>query len=101
MAFVELKPKGTQLSFGEELAVIETIKVNISLSSPLTGKVTEVNPLMETAPEMINQDPYGDGWLVSIEPQGAGVSLDKLLDPQTYFNKIKLEAEGEVRDNDQ
>jgi glycine cleavage system H protein len=101
VAFVELKPEGTELSFGEELVVIETIKVNISLSSPLTGRVKEVNPLMEAAPEIINHDPYGDGWLVSIEPKDAEVSLEKLLDPRSYFNKIKLEAEGEVRDHDQ
>lgn len=101
VAFVELQPEGTEVSLGEELAVIETIKVNISLSSPLTGRVIEVNPLMETAPEMINQDPYGDGWLALVESKDAEVGFAKLLDPQSYFTKIKLEAEGEVKDNDQ
>jgi glycine cleavage system H lipoate-binding protein len=63
VAFAEIKPLGTIVTFGDDLAVIETIKVNISLSSPVTGKVIEVNPAMETAPEVINQDPYGAGWL--------------------------------------
>src|SRR5512139_3920523 len=62
VAFAEVKPVGTQLAFEDEAAVIETIKVNISLSSPVSGKIVVVNPDMELAPEMINQDPYGKGW---------------------------------------
>ncbi len=67
VAFAEVKPVGTALNFGDEVAVIETIKVNISLASPVSGKIVEVNPAMETAPEAINQDPYGAGWLAVIE----------------------------------
>src|SRR5512136_1838929 len=61
VAFVEIKPEGTHLSVGEELGVIETIKVNFSLASPISGKVIEVNPILEISPEAINQDPYGIG----------------------------------------
>jgi glycine cleavage system H protein len=96
VAFAELKPVGTVLAFGDDLAVIETIKVDISLSSPVAGRVVEVNPAMQTAPEIINQDPYGDGWLVVIKQIQAGDNLDKLLDPQAYFARIKLEAEQEA-----
>jgi len=97
VAFTEVKPKGTVVTFGEELAVIETIKVNISLSSPVTGRVLEVNPAMETAPEAINQDPYGAGWLAVLEATEGETHLEQLLDPQAYFAKIKLEAEQEVK----
>ena len=63
VAFAEVKPAGTALAAGDEVAVIETIKVNISLASPVKSKVIEINPAMESAPEAINQDPYGAGWL--------------------------------------
>ncbi|OGN93391.1 MAG: hypothetical protein A2Z71_02215 [Chloroflexi bacterium RBG_13_50_21] len=95
VAFVEVKPVETVLAFGEELAVIETIKVNISLSSPVTGTVIEVNPAMETMPEAINQDPYGVGWMALIETSDGEAHVEQLLNPQEYFAKIKLETEQE------
>jgi glycine cleavage system H protein len=97
VAFAEIKPVGTVVDVGEELAVIETIKVNISLTSPVPGKVIEVNPAMETSPEVINQDPYGAGWFALIEVEGGETNLKHLLNPQAYFSKIKLEAEQEAK----
>jgi glycine cleavage system H protein len=97
VAFAEIKLEGTEVQFGEELAVIETIKVNISLSSPVSGKVVEVNPAMQVAPEAINQDPYGAGWLAVIEAIDWEADRAQLLDPQAYFAKIKVEAEEEVK----
>jgi glycine cleavage system H protein len=70
VAFAEVRPQDSTVSVGDEVATIETIKVNISLTSPVTGKVVEVNPAMSTAPEAINQDPYGEGWLSVIEATG-------------------------------
>ena len=61
IAFAEIKPVGTTLAVGDEVASIETIKVNVALSSPVSGKVIEVNPAMDTAPEAINQDPIWRG----------------------------------------
>jgi glycine cleavage system H protein len=97
VAFAEVKPAGTDLAFGDEVAVIETIKVNISLSSPVTGRIVEVNPMMETAPEAINQDPYGAGWLALIEAPNWEANRSSLLDPQVYFTRIKAEAEDETK----
>ena len=96
VAFAEVKPAGTKVIFEGEIAVIETIKVNISLGSPLAGRVQESNPAMETAPEAINLDPYGDGWLVLIEPDDWNSDKTHLLSAQAYFEKIKLEAEQEA-----
>jgi glycine cleavage system H protein len=95
-AFAEVKPVGVKMAFGDEIAVIETIKVNISLGSPVTGKVVEVNPVMSTTPEAINQDPYGTGWLVVVEASDWEKDQSRLLDPQAYFEKMKREAEQEV-----
>ena len=97
VAFAEVKPKGTAVKPGDEIATIETIKVDISLTSPVSGQIVEVNPAMETAPEAINQDPYGTGWLAIIETTDWESERTKLLDAQAYFTKMKVEAEQEVK----
>jgi glycine cleavage system H protein len=97
VAFAEVKPVETELVFGDEVTVIETIKVNIALSSPVTGKVVEVNPDMELAPEAINQDPYGNGWLAVIEASNWDADRALLLNPTAYFAKMKVEAEEEAK----
>ena len=97
VAFAEVKPVGVEVNFNDEVAVIETIKVNISLGSPVTGKVVEVNPVVAVTPEAINQDPYGTGWVVVIEATDWEMDQSHLLNPQTYFEKMKQEAEQEVK----
>lgn len=97
VAFAEIKPQGSAVSIGDEVAVIETIKVDISLTSPVTGKILEVNPSMETAPEAINQDPYGAGWLAVIGSNDWEKDRLQLLDPQAYFEQVKVEAENEEK----
>jgi glycine cleavage system H protein len=95
VAFAEVKPIGSWLAQGDEFAVIETIKVDISLSSPVSGKIIEINAFMETAPEVINQDPYGEGWLAVIEVENWEGDRAGLLDGEAYFSKMKVEAEEE------
>ncbi len=97
VAFAEVKAHGTVLAFGDEVANIETIKVNIALPSPVSGKVVEVNPAMEEAPEAINQDPYSAGWLALIQATDWGAERSKLLDPEAYFVHMKQEAEEEIK----
>lgn len=96
VAFAEIKPVGTVLEVGGEIAVIETVKVNISLSSPVSGSIVEINPLMETAPEIINQDPYGEGWLAIIEATQWESDSSRLLDPQAYYSRMQIQAEESV-----
>ena len=97
VAFAEIKPVDTNLVFGDDLAEIETIKVNITFTSPVTGKVIEINPAMQDAPEAINQDPYGEGWLAIIKPFDWTTDLTRLRDPQTYFARMRTEAEEEAK----
>lgn len=97
IAFAEVKPEGTALGAGDEVAIIETIKVNVSLTSPVSGTVVEVNPAMELSPEAINQDPYGEGWLVVIEASDWSKDRDNLLDPQAYFELMRGQAEEEAK----
>jgi glycine cleavage system H protein len=97
VAFAEVKPLGTAAAFGEEVASIETIKVTISLLAPVSGVIVEVNPGLSTAAEVINQDPYGVGWLAVIEAAHWETDKSRLLDPQAYFELMKREAELEAR----
>ena len=97
VAFAEVKPEGTTLATGDEVASIETIKVNVSVTSPVGGTVAEVNPAMELSPEVINQDPYGEGWLAVIEARDWPTDRDALLDPQAYFELMKSQAEEEAK----
>ncbi len=97
VAFAEVRQPGTSLATGEEVATIETIKVNISLTSPIAGKVVEVNPAMSDAPEAINQDPYGKGWLAIIEATSWETDRAVLLDAQAYFRLMKGQAEEEAK----
>ena len=97
VAFAEIKPAGTALAAGEEVAVIETIKVNITYTSPVNGNIVEVNPAMNDAPEAINQDPYGAGWLAVMEVADWGSERAKLLEPQAYFKVMKGQAEEEAK----
>ena len=97
IAFADVKPVGTLLAVNDEAAAIETIKVNIALSSPVAGKMIRTNPLMESAPETINQDPYGEGWLGEIEPIQWEKDRKNLMDAAAYFVQMKQEAENEVK----
>jgi glycine cleavage system H protein len=97
IAFAEIKPIGTTLAAGDEVASIETIKVNVALSSPVNGNVIEVNPEMDTAPEAINQDPYGAGWLAVIEAAAWETDRSRLLDAAAYFEVVKREADEEMK----
>jgi glycine cleavage system H protein len=97
VAFAEVKPAGTRLAIDDEVAVIETIKVDISLGSPVTGTIVEVNPALQAAPEVINQDPYGEGWLALVEASDWETDRAHLFSPQAYFERIKQQAEEETR----
>ena len=97
VAFAEVKPGGTAVATGEEVATIETIKANVEVLSPVGGTVVEVNPAMELSPEAINQDPYGEGWLAVIEAADWPKDRDMLLDPQAYFELMRAQAEEEAQ----
>lgn len=96
VAFAEVKPEGTAVATGDEVAVIETIKANVEVISPVSGAVSEVNPALATTPEAINQDPYGRGWLAVIDASDWPKDRDALLDPRAYFELMKSQAEDEA-----
>ena len=97
VAFVSVKPRGTRLVCEEEFAALETIKVNLSLPSPVAGTVAEVNEALESAPERVNQDPYGGGWLLVIEPTNWDVERTRMLDPGAYFAVMQSQVAEELK----
>ncbi len=87
VVFVELPAVGTQLKKGDNLGTVESVKAVSDIYAPLSGKVIEVNTKLESAPETINQDPHGEGWLVVLEVADSS-EADHLLDAASYENEI-------------
>lgn len=94
IAFIELKPIGTMLTAGAEMAAIETIKVDLIVPAPLAGTIVAVNTDLATHPEWANEDCYRAGWLVEIEPRD-WKEFDALLDAETYLPQLRARAELE------
>ena len=97
IAFTNLMPPGTALEIDDEIASIETVKVNISLPSPVKGKILEVNSGLQESPEWINQDPYGRGWMALVEPEDANRPPKGALDARSYFDLARQQAEAELK----
>jgi glycine cleavage system H protein len=95
VAFAHVKPIGTAIAAGEEFAELETVKANVSLVSPISGNVIEVNPDLVFHPEIVNEDPYGNGWLAVIAPANWSVERARLLDPTAYQAIMRSQAEQE------
>ena len=81
MVFVELPELERVVTAGEECAVVESVKAASDVYSPLAGEVVAVNEALTEKPELVNQDPYGEGWLFQLQP---GEALDGLLDAAAY-----------------
>ena len=83
LVFVELPAVGDQLDQGDACAVVESVKAASDIYAPVTGEVVAVNEELEDDPGLINNDPYGDGWLFEVSPSDTS-ELDDLLDADSY-----------------
>ena len=83
LVYVELPEPGRTLSAEEEVAVVESVKAASDIYSPLAGEVTEVNEALSESPELINNDPYGDGWMIRVKPDDES-DWEALLDADAY-----------------
>jgi glycine cleavage system H protein len=97
IAFANVVPAGAVLQAGDEFGSIETVKVNVGLRSPAAGKTVEANPLLQDSPEVINQDPYGKGWMVVLELSDWEMNKQGLLDAPHYLELVKQQAEAELK----
>lgn len=87
VVFVELPRVGRTLRRAEAFGVIESVKTASDLYAPLAGEVVAVNEALAGSPELVNQDPYGEGWMIRIRPQDAA-DADGLLDASAYRGRI-------------
>ncbi|WP_027186014.1 glycine cleavage system protein GcvH [Desulfovibrio inopinatus] len=88
ITFVELPNVGDTITAGEEMGSVESVKAASELYSPVTGEIIEVNAQLDDAPELLNDDPYGEGWIIKIrcseDPEG-------MLSPEEYADYIESE----------
>jgi glycine cleavage system H protein len=92
VVFVELPAAGATLERGEPFGVVESVKAVADLYAPVSGRVAEVNPALADQPELVNQDCYGDGWMVVVEPEDPG-EIEQLLRAAAYLQHVKDRAE--------
>jgi glycine cleavage system H protein len=90
LVFVEVPEAGRKLSVGEPFAVVESVKAASDVYAPIAGEVLESNPQLGSAPEIINSDAYGAGWLMRLRPSGAPSVT--LLSAEEYEKVIAEEA---------
>ena len=83
IVFVTLPEVGAQVTAGDTCGEVESTKSVSDLFAPVSGTVAERNEALDGAPELVNSDPYGDGWMMTIRPDDAG-AVDSLLDAATY-----------------
>ena len=83
LVFVEVPKAGRKVSANEACAVVESVKAASDVYAPIAGEVIEGNPKLAEAPETLNSDPYGAGWMWKMKPANAG-DVDKLLDAAGY-----------------
>ena len=90
LVFVEVPKTGRKVAAGEACAVVESVKAASDVYAPIAGEVVDGNASLANAPETLNQDPYGKGWMFKLKPANAA-ELDKLLDAAGYQKGLEAE----------
>lgn len=87
IVFVDIPTEGETLEKGETFGSIEVVKTVSDLFLPVGGEILEVNPALEENPELVNKDPYGEGWIIRIKPTDVS-EAEELLDAEAYKKLI-------------
>ena len=87
VTFVELPETGSSFMENDVFGVVESVKAASDLFMPIEGEVVECNQELNNSPEKVNQDPYGDGWMIKISSKNIS-DMDKLLDCQSYQSEV-------------
>ncbi len=83
LTYVELPSEGDSISASDQIAVVESVKAASDVYAPISGTISSVNKNLQDKPELINSDPYGDGWICKIQPDDVS-ELESLLDSASY-----------------
>ncbi len=84
ITFVEISEVGTVVKAGDECGLVESMKASSDIFSPASGEIVEVNGELEDAPEIVNEDCYGKGWMFKVKPSNLDVEIASLLDAKGY-----------------
>ncbi|SEG68547.1 glycine cleavage system protein GcvH [Marinobacterium lutimaris] len=87
VVFVELPEVGREVEAGEEFSVVESVKAASDIYAPVGGEVIEANEQLDDSPELINESPFGDGWICKIRMSDAA-ELAKLMDAEAYAKAV-------------
>ncbi len=87
IVFVELEPEGSEFEKDDVMGTVEAVKTVSDLFSPVSGEIAEINEKLEDDPELVNTDPYGDGWMVKIKLSDAS-ELDSLMTAEAYKDMV-------------
>ena len=88
LVFVETPEIGDQINAGDECGVVESVKAASDIYAPMSGEVIAVNENLEDSPELVNQDPYGDGWIYQLKPANKA-EWDELLSADDYATTLE------------
>ena len=91
ITFVEISEVGTVLEANGECGLVESMKASSDIFTPVAGEIVEVNGELEDAPEIVNEDPYGKGWMFKIKPSNLDTDLAELMDAAGYKTFIESE----------
>ena len=94
--FIEFPETGTEVTKGDEAGMIETIKVNVTLISPVSGTIKEVNGGLGDNPQWVNSEPYGEGWLFKMAPSDWETDKKELMEAQVYFSIMERKITKEM-----
>jgi len=89
IVYVEVQKVGTNIEQFQTMGTVESVKSVSDIFSPVSGKITKVNEELAESPELLNQDPYGKGWLARVNLKNFNKDLEKLITAQQYANYIK------------
>jgi len=88
VVFVELPDEGEELTAGEDFGVVESIKAVSDVYAPVSGTVTAVNEALFDQPELVNEDPFGEGWMLDVDVADES-DIEDLLGPEAYREQIE------------
>ena len=88
IVYVDINANGKKLSAEEVFGTVEAVKTVSDLFLPAAGTITEVNPALEANPELVNSDPYGEGWMIKMTVDNPG-DIEALMDAAAYENLVK------------
>ena len=92
IVFVDLPKVGAKVNQSQSLGSVESVKAVADVFAPISGEVQETNVKLADAPELVNQQPYGDGWIVVIKPFNLEAELKDLLDARAYADFLKTQV---------